>query len=1408
MNRNANTIFGFVAAAVLILSGCINNVDTETGGNSNVPDGKCSLTVDSGFSARAAFPQSLAADMVYAAEISYSSSGAKKWLGTDSLENSPAVLRNSPSASGEIRFVFCAPEESAEYTITVFACPAGTSVVFAADVENAAAASGQAEFSLKAGQKALETPVKVSLSPTSNVSGTGSVRLPVSFDSALGIVAAEVNITKDGDPDSSENNYGFKIVVSGSGATLSAENASAGTYLAIMKFYNSTTVSSSTEVAVNSAVHQVSVYSGMTTDCWFIGGKKHGTTAADGTFKPSALELTKYDFTELYVCGTDGDGESDGKRSFYVSSNFGSSVPDANDTKGDGSMAKPFATVQKAVDTIAASGDTTKKYTIYVDGTVEPPDTDLSDETFISIKGTTPSNLDLTIKGLSADAKAVLNAKQKGRNSGRVLTSKDTSLTLENLKITGGKVNNLGGGIYIESGNLTLKNCVVTKNESSNGGGGIHFVGENLIVYGSEISGNNGDSGGICVAEDSAETEIKNSSIKNNVARSGGGLDLAGTSTIEGCEISGNKAESYGGGLLLYIDNKSCKIKNSVINDNTAGGSGGGIYMIGGELRLGSGAVIGVKLDPDVAENDISKVATDKEYGNRSTKKITSDTNTDFDVGAGIFVAGGKVLMYEDSYICRNYTECSGGGVFIKEGAEFFMYGGVVGWNRSNFGGGILCEGRLGILYSSRICYNKVSTQLVQGFCGRGAGIAVDGENSNAQAAIKDNTKIFGNSAVKDADSSANTDALGAGIYSSGRLVINGEEIQIYNNKTDSDGAAIGIEGGTAMLSGCKIYSNRAGRNGGAIFISSVDQNKDAETPETLAIKKNVSIYSNSTAGGGGAIYATTNPSSAAGKCSYVTIGEDKNTEGIVIKDNNAKRGGAFYGANNARFVMNAGKVSENYSTGNTPEHGGGAMFLWGGTSNYSTFTMNGGEIIGNMAKDGGAGGAVHIDHGSGGMASFIMTGGLLSGNKAADENGTGSKLGGAIYVKKGGQIKLGGSAVIAVSEESDNCNDIWLATGKTITVTGRLTPENNAAAGNPKYTARITPETYNAGTPLITAEGVVTLEDEVGKFCVTGNAVSDEWFITTEGKLSKPAAISSLLSSPDFSIYQKLTVSSDSDMNDLANLVNAGKTMKGVTITLQNDVTLDSMIGSSGKEFHGTFDGNGKTITSNSGLMSIFYFVNEGGGIKNVISEGSFSKAGIAYLCTNGIIENCKNNATISISDDFGGGIVAQLNNAKIKNCTNSGNVTGKGDTGGFCGRIFNDSSILNCINLGKIENTNYGATGGIVGIDSNGNYPFVINNCVNVESVVGNRDVGAIVGKTINNGVIKNSYYLNGSASSSFGSSFDSSFKTTRTLTVEGTTSNDLIDLLNAWVTVNSNDTEKYLQWGIVDGKPSLVY
>lgn len=1099
------TIFLFFLV-VSVLNSCSNFLsfdENRTDENKTAAqDDKCIITVSSDFysndGSRAAFPDFLLSpDTLYFAEISYTSGSSKKWLGEDSVSDTAVVLKNN--YSDVIRFVFCAPQETSAYTLALYACPKQTESQVSA-VKKSAFAQGAAAFELSAGQKVLSSTLNIKLKPQES-SGNGKVDLPLSFDPALGIVAAKVNVTKDGVSDSDENNYGFKIEVSGSSATLSAENAPAGTYLAIMKFYISTTCSSSTEVAVNSAVQQVSVYSGMTTDCWFIDGKKHGTTAADGTFTLSALELTKYDFTELYVCGK--DGESDGKRSFYVSSNFDSSVPDASDTSGDGSMAKPFATVQKAVDTIAASRDTSKKYTIYVDGTVEPTyaDTDFKDGTFISIIGTTPSNLDLTIKGLSADARAVLNAKQKDRNGGRVLTSKNTSLTLENLKITGGKVNN-SGGIYIISGNLTLKKCAVTKNESSDGGGGIQFDGENLIVEDSEISGNNGDPGGIWVKEDSAQTKIKNSNIKNNVARSGGGgLKLAGESTIEGCEITGNTAESGVGGGLILSDNKSCKIINSVISNNTAGENGGGIYMIDGELCLGSGAVIGGKLDPDVTENDISKVATSTDFGNKSTDTSYSR------VGAGLYVRYGIVNMSEGAYICKNYTSSYGGGVYVSPEGKFNMSGGVIGWNFSRMGGGIIADGAdddssnysvLNISGTAKICYNKAGFTSVQGCTGRGAGIFACGDLN-----ISGNAEIFGNYAEQS----------GAGIHSEKKLVITGGSA--HDNEAGTDGAGIYIYSGEAELSSCTIKANKAGGNGGAIY----------------ANNENSRIT--------------------------VKIGEENSSDDdVLIEKNSANRGGAFYGANNADFVMNAGKVSENYSTGIKPGDGGGAMFIWGGDSNYSTFTMKGGVISGNMAKNGGAGGAVHIDHGSGGMAAFIMTGGLLSGNKVADENGTGSNLGGAIYVNNGGQIKLGGSAVIDVEDDG---NDVWLAEKSldnkeiSVKITGRLTPGNNNDAKKQKYTARITPQNYKIGRTLITSDSGVALKDEVGKFKVTNSTDGLEYKIKCDSSGKKGEL--ALLFSIDSENKSLIIDSADSYVLNKAFEYAAKNSDSTWTIELNNDI-------------------------------------------------------------------------------------------------------------------------------------------------------------------------------------------------------------------------------------------------------------
>lgn len=520
---------------------------------------------------------------------------------------------------------------------------------------------------LSAGQKSLSSSLNIKLEPQRS-SGTGSVNLPLFFDSVLGIVAAEVNVTKDGIADSSGNNYEFEISVSGSAPTLSAENAPAGTYLVIMKFYDS----SSNEVAVNSAVQQVSVYSGMKTDCWFIDGKKHGATAADGTFTPSALELTKYDFTELYVLGSAAaSGETDGKLVFYNEEHFGNSIPTiTNVNDGDGLMTNPFATVQKAVDKIAAANDTFKKYTIYVDGTVTADTVygnySANNSSFVNISPA--SALNLAIKSLSSE-KAVIDAGRNGQNADttgwRVFyIGSKANVVFENITVTGGSLDSAGGGISCD-GNLTLKNCIVTKNKSNNAGGGISFSGKDLVLESTSVTYNHSSS-------------------------NGGGIDADGKVTISGSKILNNSAK-YGGGIY-FASNKNLDINNnSSINKNSATDNGGGIYLSTGKAILKDsnlseneadyGGAIYTASDLDLIENVIINQNVAKSTGGAIYEN--SKTALSVKIGENTDSPGIK--------ICKNSANNSAGAIYCTYG-NFIMNNGTISENKSfnstGYGGG------------------------------------------------------------------------------------------------------------------------------------------------------------------------------------------------------------------------------------------------------------------------------------------------------------------------------------------------------------------------------------------------------------------------------------------------------------------------------------------------------------------------------------------------------------------------------------------------------------------------------------------------------------------------------------------------------------------------------------------------
>ena len=168
-------------------------------------------------------------------------------------------------------------------------------------------------------------------------------------------------------------------------------------------------------------------------------------------------------------------------------------------------------------------------------------------------------------------------------------------------------------------------------------------------------------------------------------------------------------------------------------------------------------------------------------------------------------------------------------------------------------------------------------------------------------------------------------------------------------------------------------------------------------------------------------------------------------------------------------------------------------------------------------------------------------------------------------------------------------------------------------------------------------------------------------------------------------------------------------------------------------KDFTGTFDGNGHTvtldITASTANVGLFSKLAGGAVVKNVITAGSVTTtgkkcvAGIAGYATDNVkIENCKNTASITGNKNVGGILGEAYNNEEsisvgIKNCANEGAVNGTGSAvGGIVGKMEGQNSIIDCYNRGNI--TGFNNYAGIVG-QSTGALVATIKNCYSVGAV-----------------------------------------------------------------------------------------
>lgn len=342
---------------------------------------------------------------------------------------------------------------------------------------------------------------------------------------------------------------------------------------------------------------------------------------------------------------------------------------------GDGTLDKPFITIQEAVN--KAINDSTAgstKFKILLQSDVEDISTDsyTNDDNF-SLINIDPSddkqNLTLEIASYGENSFKI-NAKKTGANSGRVMyIGQKANVTLRNVNIKGGNLANGNGGAIYCSGTLNLVNSTISESNAKNGGG--------IYIENGTFTMNGGIIGNEILEDDDTKYS----------------WEYAATTT--GGSYYSNFASSAGGGI--YAENATVNIisgkvsYNYAINYESAGtnlGMGGGIFMKNGTLTIGEGA--------EVSYNSGYQGA-----GIRCESETLGEGTCTIKEGA--IIKGNATHIYNQT----NY----GGGIFVKN-SNFIMEGGTIEENYAGDGGaGIHLENVSPTITKGNIRNNKYGTE-------------------------------------------------------------------------------------------------------------------------------------------------------------------------------------------------------------------------------------------------------------------------------------------------------------------------------------------------------------------------------------------------------------------------------------------------------------------------------------------------------------------------------------------------------------------------------------------------------------------------------------------------------------------------------------------------------------------------
>jgi len=526
-------------------------------------------------------------------------------------------------------------------------------------------------------------------------------------------------------------------------------------------------------------------------------------------------------------------------------------------------------------------------------------------------------------------------------NGGGVNIGWASKVYMAGCRVHNNRVNGYGGGIYITNSTLEVTNTVVISNQAFNVSGGVSGRGGGYAVLNAELAINGAHGGGpdcgvkynhaddtgggIYIERGECIAANETTDILYNTATNGGGIAAVNASyleVIEGADVCGNQAFHAGGGILL------------------ANGSTGSIRDL--STYIGYNAFL---LGPNVASNPAGGLSI-----------------------GGAFAVHDSHLEIESSVrIAHNMATYWGGGLYLSN-SFCSINNSSVGWpfsltqtNEARAGGGLYLVRSELVLTNQATIHGNV-TRLFDG----GGIFAYDSTINMHDAIIRNNT--------------ANSDN-GGGIYLS-HSSITGRQSVICNNQAlgMNDGGGLYGYGTLGYFEDMTITNNYASKDGGGIYW-------DGWAGDLLTITSNCSISRNRAGSNGGGLW----------------LGAETEIFDAAINVNTATNdGGGLFISNTVVNISQTG-LEYNRATGN----GGGIALGYG--ADLQLHSGQGLTLIGGNRAANGAGIYIH----SGSTATVTKAGYVLRiRNNEATENGGAVAVSGGSLVVTGAVTFAGNSAL------------------------------------------------------------------------------------------------------------------------------------------------------------------------------------------------------------------------------------------------------------------------------------------------------------------------------------------------------------------------------------------------------------